>query len=361
MLNYSYFLKFKGANMGENTQIVLQEKKDYQLVDILKFVFCLLIIGIHTGVTPDFAYGMALFRLGVPFFFVTSGFFLGKKVLTVNEKDTFKTIKRYCLRLLKPFIVFTIIDFLFYFIINIPKGKTFFECLTYKSLRLFVYPGGALWYVAACMVGALLLIPFLRHKKINLAIIIGIALYGFSLLCNNYYFLATNTRVEIWISFYLKYFVSARNGVFCGFVFLSIGVKCAQIFYVKQIKLSRKLIYLLLAASFVVYAVEVQIIARLTEGLFREDGGYYVTQLFLVPILLLSALLTPIKIPTKISRLFRDLSVGLYFLHSPLINLVSFFGISNNIAYYFTVLSIGLAICLLTYKIKKEPFYSLLR
>ena len=59
--------------------------EEYTGVDIAKFFFCLCIICLHTGIASILPFsGMyiekIIFRNAVPYFFVASGFFLGKKM-----------------------------------------------------------------------------------------------------------------------------------------------------------------------------------------------------------------------------------------------------------------------------------------
>lgn len=335
-------------------------RKDYQFVDLQKFFFCLCVVAIHTNFLSD-AYGIvAIFRLAVPFFFITSGFFFGKKVIKAEKSEIWQLTKRYCLRLLKIFLVFSAINIIENVVLQICEGVSFFEILKTEGLRLLFYPRGALWYISACMVGSLMLIPFLRAKKINLAVGVGIVLYGFSLVCNNYFFVFSNTRIELFINAYLDHFISARNGIFVGFLLLAIGIKCADFFDKHEDKITTKRTGILLIPAVALYVTEVILISKFAAGHYREDGGYYISQLILVPLLLLFALTVKINIPEKISRTFRDLSVGVYLLHAPVIFLIGFAELPR-IANYFIVLAICVCICLLDYHFKKEPFYSLLR
>lgn len=82
------------------------EHKDYQFVDFLKFFFCLCVVAIHTTVFSDIDGISAVLRLAVPFFFITSGFFLGRKIINAEKVEVWQITKRYCMRLLRIFIVF---------------------------------------------------------------------------------------------------------------------------------------------------------------------------------------------------------------------------------------------------------------
>lgn len=130
-------------------------------LDFMKFFCALAVVCIHTN--PFKEYGnigviiKVLCRIGVPFFFLCSGYLLGLK------RDR-KYFKKYFVNILKIFISWS----LFYIILslslqsvtNIFNGKTFFagykEYLSGFSLILLYYPVGIikyhLWYLSALIV-----------------------------------------------------------------------------------------------------------------------------------------------------------------------------------------------------------------
>ncbi len=73
-------------------------KSQYWLLDIIKFICCLFIVALHSGIlkclNEETAYFIEklIFRIGVPFFFTTSGFLLGKKVIKTDDKTLIKNI-----------------------------------------------------------------------------------------------------------------------------------------------------------------------------------------------------------------------------------------------------------------------------
>ncbi len=85
--------------------------KQYDSIDLMKFIFCLCIIGIHTNISSIFPkalqllIGRGFFRLAVPFFFVCSGFWIGKKYLK-QPAELDIIIQKYIFRLLIPLIIF---------------------------------------------------------------------------------------------------------------------------------------------------------------------------------------------------------------------------------------------------------------
>ena len=76
--------------------------KNYTLIDYAKLFFAVCIVVIHTDVflSTRLSSWMILHgicRLAVPFFFITSGFFFGKKLLI--SKNIKQDLVKYCKRL----------------------------------------------------------------------------------------------------------------------------------------------------------------------------------------------------------------------------------------------------------------------
>lgn len=73
------------VNSENPTHRLKSSNSTYSSVDILKFIFAVCIFFLHSEIfkqiLPSDYYVLLLFRLAVPFFFVSSGFFLGKKYI----------------------------------------------------------------------------------------------------------------------------------------------------------------------------------------------------------------------------------------------------------------------------------------
>lgn len=89
-------------------------KKEYPTIDVIKFLCAVFVVAIHTsalsipGSVPAWLAKSLLLRTGVPFFFVTSGYFLAGKVFSVGYSDRreIKNVLRiYCRRLVPPLIL----------------------------------------------------------------------------------------------------------------------------------------------------------------------------------------------------------------------------------------------------------------
>lgn len=152
----------KSIRMIENSN----DKMIYKSVDCAKFFFCLCIVFWHTGAVQSLKIDASewmitqyILRLAVPFFFITSGFFLGNKLRMVHTDAMYwETIKKYCLRLLKPLIVFELLNILLPLFLHIRHTREdLVEYFCDIIRRIIFYPEGALWYIQASIIGALLL------------------------------------------------------------------------------------------------------------------------------------------------------------------------------------------------------------
>lgn len=332
------------------------DRQDIASVDIVKFFLAICIVFIHgNGLTflPDFwNYFVEKFvlRVAVPFFFVSSGYFLR---ITLDKG---KSIKSYCLRLLKPLIVFELLNTLLQEAINLKNGTGLVEVIYDAIKHILFYPYGAMWFLQACIVGALLLYIFYKREKLRWGFAVGLALYCFALLCNNYYFLVQgNGILETAVKGYMQIFLSARNGLFVGLLFLSMG------FLIHDWKLaSKKNILVIMGCLLAIYAFEILLIYDKNT---LDDGALFVTHILLIPCIFCCVLNIHVNMASSVSVLLRNLSTGIYMLHRLLLTILGYLLASfvMNWLKCLLVILIAIAICLIVYKKKREPFYSLLK
>ena len=329
----------------------------YKGVDLVKFIFAVCVVCIHTqilGLLPELGERIVtsgLLRLAVPYFFVASGYFMYKKVIKVGREQAWSVVGGYCLRLLKPFIFFTVINTAQKLISLFGQGVKVVDAAIIVFKAAHVYPYGALWFVLACIVGALLLFPFLRWGKIWPAIIIGVALYSFALICNNYYFLIEGTVVGRIVNAYMAEFTSARNGLFVGFVFLALGSFSCKIS--DTVLKHKRVLVFVTAALYLIYVAEFMTLLLLGCS-WLDDRALYITQLIMVPALFLTTLIINPPIPDKLSLLFRNLSVGIYYLHRPIL-WCSALIFSHPAINFPLVLVVSVGICLAAYSVRRKP------
>lgn len=333
-------------------------KQTKSAIDIAKFFFCICIIALHTHVADALpAEGrywlMALvIRQAVPFFFVASGYFLGKKLMASPKEESSKITLGYCKRLTIPLLFWEFLNLILHFVLDVHGGESMSIVLKKSLHTMFFYPYGGLWFVQACIVGAILLLPFIRYCKLNVAIVIGLLLYGFALLCNNYYFLVEGTFIQPVVDNYMTLCTTARNGLFTGFISMAVGMKCSEI--EKKITGVHPLFCVL---SFILFVLECYF---LKDRNTIDDHALYISHLFILPTLLLLLLKSNFSLKYEISLSLRNLSVGMFFLHSLINNTLSVavgFGI---IRFIFTCI-IAYGICIFCYKTHFLKLDNLLR
>lgn len=273
-------------------------------------------------------------------------------------------LKKYELRLLYPFCVFSVINILLAIVDMYSKGESILWIILRVGRSVLFYPYGALWYIWASMIGMMLLYWFLKKERMAQALGIGFVLYLFALLCNSYYFLVEGTPIQNIIDLYLKITTSARNGFFVGFLLLGIGIILAQKEERIDYSRNRKYIWILLLSSGILMILEIIWIQNRTTA---DDHSLFLSQLIFVPTLLLILLNCKCGIERKNAIILRNFSTGVYFIHRPLLTCLMYilgvFGLQDmNRIIVFVILSVLCTVlCAIVYKRKKEPFYSLLR
>lgn len=329
-----------------------KERKENHTIDFLKLFFALCIVGIHTDIVKIFPsehtqwYVMqVVFRMGVPFFFVVSGYFLGGKLWNCTDrKEQWHCVGKYIIKLLPPYLVWSIANL----IVAIP--------LWYRNLggdlkavhmmiikTILFYPTGAMWFVLACVIGAFLLCLFWRHKIVM--VFFAIAAHTFALFANTYYFVIANTPLHKVIDRYLEIFLNPRKGIYVGFPLLMIGAFLAYPDLIRHFRASWAAELTILAA-----------IALVLEMTFiygketKDDISLCISFLILVPCMVVFFLQKDIlhRIPMKWAR---ELSTCIFYPHCFFRTLLrDYYHLENPLVLY----GITIAICLVLFALSKK-------
>ena len=212
-------------------------KKQYDSIDLIKFIAAILIVLMHTDMFNDF-YDVcpypylfltgALARLGVPFFFVSSAFFYFRKPLT------WAGTKNYCKRLLTLYIA--------WFIIYLPK--TIFDrfiCSSYPTgitifrfLRSFFVTStfSGSWFIVSCIFCALLYywISKLNKKAANITtIVISIISYVWYTFVSGYGNLMNSNGMISFYNIYEMLFGNPYVSFLVGIPYFAVGKYFAEI------------------------------------------------------------------------------------------------------------------------------------
>ncbi len=296
---------------------------DARGVDLFKFIFALCIMAIHSGIGQSEVYIKGtfasylyplLFRLAVPYFFVASGYFFGRKIYNCGVYNGFDKWWNYLRRLAQKLLIFEPLALTIY-LIGLYIAHLSPIVIFLKGIQsILFYPMGALWYIQALIIAFVLLIPFIRYGKEILALAIGAILYLFALLSNNYFFLADNLNLQDIIEGYNHIFISARNGLFVGLIFVTLGILCAK--YQNSVQaIDTGTIFIVTVIMYGLTAIEVWA----TSGkAFIDERSLFILYLPLIPVLFLSSLRLSLK-NLSCALTLRHLSTSIYLLHAIII------------------------------------------
>lgn len=330
------------------------------LVDILKLVFCIGITLVHCCNYGAWQSGYGWYILsfcvstGVAYFFVASGYFLGKK-LQENADRIWSIIKNYCIRLLWSLLFWDVINVIVEIINAMRNGISLSSKAKEIIMELLFHPGGAMWYIQALIVGVLMWGWFINHNRINLGMIVGVILYVTGSLANSSYYMVEGTSLEGVVNRYLSIFDTPRNGVFAGFMLAGLGIYIAY----KKIEVNddnRGKYIALLLVSFVILTGEIIVCNKLGSA---DNHSMFYSILVFVPVLFLLA--ASVKTgPGKIYTVARKLSAGIYYSHVPMI-VVAMAGyriISMEVSYglllWITDVAMCIILCFAAMKVDKK-------
>ncbi len=314
---------------------MMTENKNYAGIDYFRFIAALLVIAIHTSPlasfseTGDFILTRIIARVAVPFFLMTSGFFLISRY-TYNAEKLSAFVKKTAL------IYGAVI--LIYIPVNIYNGYFKMDNLLPNIIKDIVFDGTLyhLWYLSASIMGAV--IAWYLVKKFNYpkALTAASILYLIGLFGDSYY--GITEKISCLNSLYSYIFQvtdHTRNGIFFAPVFFIIGGFIAdnrpQIAFGKSIRGFAVSFALMSGEAFVLHHFDLQ----------RHDSMY----VFLLPCMyfLFRAILY-----FKGKRLvtLRTASLIIYIIHpmmiiairllSELLHLQNLF-VENSIIHYFMV------------------------
>lgn len=307
---------------------------NYIQIDIAKFIAALLVVAIHipplknVTETGSLLLQQVICRLAVPFFFLCSGFFLGKKV-----EDKTKTL-RYAKRIGMMYLLWSILYLPMILERFWKTDLTAGANLTELARRFFLIGSYIqLWYLLATLYGVLFLylaIHVLKCSKRQLAVL-AVLIYLVGVACNSYRHLWDGfTIVSDSIQAYRNLFVTTRNGLFFAFPFLAAGYLLAEwkearskktlseqqdaVGDLKQESFKKKLLWgIAVLASLTVLFVEFYVLYR-----WGEIASFDMFLLTPVAVIFIFIFLLQIHVPEKyrgVGKVLRQLSTNIFLLH----------------------------------------------
>lgn len=313
----------------------MSEQKSYMGIDCFRLIAALLIVAIHTSPlasyseTGDFILTRVIARAAVPFFFMTSGFFLiSGNACNAEKLGTF----------IKKTIVIYGAATVLYIPVNIYTGYFRMDNLMPNIIKDVVFDGTFyhLWYLPAAAVGAAIAWGLVKKLNYPKALAAAALLYLIGLFGDSYY--GISEKISGLNGFYKLVFQISdytRNGVFFAPVFFLLGGCIADtrltITLGQSIRGFCVFFALLLAEALILHHFSLQ----------RHDSMY----VFLLPCMYF---LFHVILSFKGKRLsgLRTVSLIVYIVHPMIIILIRLFArifhlqsllVENSIVQYFMV------------------------
>lgn len=289
-------------------------------VDLFKFICAFLVVSIHIppfttcNVLLDYVWNHCITRVAVPFYFISSGYFLFRKTSYGNFDINIPL--QYVNRIFKVYVIWTIVYFPYVLKFKIlgegHEGIRVSAFLKWVRDCIFVGSYTQLWYLNATII-ATLIITFLVYKRIRKKTILWIAIimYVIGLLPQTYFgILEFLKRFDfVWSSLKIieKIIYTTRNGFFEGFLFMVIGM----LFAYKPISIKFKMAVIGFLVSMFLFLIEAIYLKYL--GWTRHHDMY----IFLVPVsFFLFYIVSHIElVPSRIYIHLRKMGILIFYLH----------------------------------------------
>ncbi|MEG0275524.1 MAG: acyltransferase family protein [Coprobacillus sp.] len=311
-------------------------------IDFMKFILSIGVIAIHAQVfffvSPVLykTITMGLLRIGVPFFFVVSGYFYYQRIM--QGKET----KSYIMKLIKIFLTFEAIEIIF---LLVPMSSSLQPnaMIGYLWTALSVGLGGAYWFLISLILSLIFLTLFWKKKKIYPLLIIGLLLYLFVFTIDSYGGFFKGTEIQLLASLHTSLWKWPQAGLCSSLFYLSLGA----LIYEKKPKIPYLNIALILS-----------LIGLMLEAYFLQshgamDGNCYVMLIISVPLLVMWCLNHP-QLSFDTSRLGK-MSLYIYMVHPIVLSLIRWlFPIPYEFLFIFAaIISVAIA-----YRITSKNYYA---
>ena len=230
-------------------------------IDALKFIFSLCIIGVHINLFQDISTPLyrsltqSVFRLGVPFYFLVSGYYFADRL------DTPSKAGQWLKRLLKIYVPFEILDIVLTALvpgIRVPVSYIILRFFTTGLNRIY-------WYLVSLILTCFLCRKLWQKGYTVHLIFAGLFLYLITMTYDSYSFLFENTFMAKIGEAHTFVWAWPQAGFGESILFLSLGV------YMKQKKPLFRKLNLLLCVSLVCLIVE----GNFTQALGGSDANCY--------------------------------------------------------------------------------------
>lgn len=209
-------------------------RKVYSSLDLTKFIMAMLILTQHTCNEWAHSTGLvhAFFGLGnfaVPFFFACSGFLFFSKYNQLSTTDKSAYYRAWSYRIGKMYLVWSIIYFVFVAYSWFSNGFTWEKPLIWFHRSIVFSTYATIWFLPALWLGVTICC-WLKNKfsfKTALSVVVALMIVG-NLFGSYSNIMIGNEILKAIYDWYMKVFITWRNGVFNGAPYVFIGLMIAE-------------------------------------------------------------------------------------------------------------------------------------
>lgn len=282
----------------------MSQRRNYPAIDVAKVICAILVVFTHTycfdGGVVGAWFKSNLSTIGVPFFFIVSGYFYSCGLECAQDKKEY--FKQYFVRIATMYIIWSIITLPVSWLNYATAHPEWPVALKILSLvRGFFLSGscGVYWYLLSLAINSVILFWTDAHKKERLVYFIGALGFAIGVLYS-----AGILDGTILYSVIHVLFGSERNFLNVGLFYMLIGYAMRNTSFLEKQKLGPVLI---MAGSLIVASI----LAKYTRLRFMHAVTAFGLFLFCMRV-------TP-PIGSKTSMMLRKLSTAIYLIHFPFI------------------------------------------
>lgn len=223
---------FGAADMRPRVKTVNKNGVSFDAIDICKLIATFFVVGIHcdplesVSESANYAIFLGLSRFAVPFFFVTTAFFLFRKRVDA------KALKNYELRMAKLYAVWYLISFPVTFARkyypNFVEGGLGYAVKEGVRSFLFASSYRGSWFISGCMFCAAVI--YLLSKRLNTKQIMLVCSvpYVFCVLCSTYGELIYDIGLGAQYDAFMDTFAHPYTSIITGLLYFAIGKYFAE-------------------------------------------------------------------------------------------------------------------------------------
>ena len=233
--------------------------KSLNFIDIMKFLMAFCVVCIHIGSLCHHSYSkLVLFTIhsAVPFFFVTSGFFLWEKFKSSNFATSI--LIDYTKKVLIIYAFWIVV----YLLLSIGTIIQDPDLLVLLKMAIFlgeIFYSWPLWYLHALVVAVFIIWCFVKCRvHLSVVWLIGLGLMALGFAINKADVNLLSPPLQAAIEWYNDVFMTTRNGIFLGLGYVTTGMMISKYqTYIKSNVYSMLLGVVLLAVAIMCFIIDV--------------------------------------------------------------------------------------------------------